>query len=266
MVYLVAAVVQFADVSVRLGTAEVLQHLHWQVDSHQRWVILGPNGAGKTTMLQVLSARRHPTSGTVTLLGDALGKTDVFELRPRIGLASHTLSDVIPPREKVLDAVVTASWAVTGRWREPYDDEDVQRAFWLLQSVGADHLANRHIGTLSEGEYKRVLIARALMPDPELLLLDEPAAGLDVGAREDLVARLGVMARDVMAPTTILVTHHLEEIPAGFTHGLLLRAGQIVAAGPLSQVLTTDNLTQTFGIGLTAHFEHDRWHARLRTR
>ena len=187
---------------------------------------------------------------------------DVFELRPRIGLASTTVGSRIPGRERVLDAVVTAAWAVTGRWREDYDPSDEQRARELLDLLAVGHLAERRLDTLSEGERKRVLIARALMTDPELLLLDEPAAGLDVGGREDLVSRLGWIAQDPAAPTTVLVTHHLEEIPVGFTHALLLRDGGIVAAGPIAEVLTAPHLTDTFGLPLVAVVDGQRWSAR----
>lgn len=259
----VTAVAELTDVGVVLGGAEVVRHVAWTIEEGQRWVVLGPNGAGKTTLLQILAARRHPTSGQVTLLGDRLGRTDVFELRPRIGLASAALAEALPDSETVVDAVVTAAWAVTGRWREEYADEDAARARELLASVGIDELADRRIGTLSEGEYKRMLIARALMTDPELLLLDEPAAGLDLGGREDLVARIAALAGDPAAPTTVMVTHHLEEIPPGFTHALLLRDGEVVAAGPIGDTLTTANLTTTFDLPLVVMRIGDRWGGRI---
>jgi iron complex transport system ATP-binding protein len=258
----VMAVVELTDVDVVRGANTVLRGVNWRVDEPDRWAILGPNGAGKTTLLELLAARRHPTSGQVRLLGEQLGRTDVFELRPRIGLASATLTGVIPGRETALNSVVTAAWGVTGRWREEYDDSDVDRAQELLDSMGVGALSGRRLDTLSEGEFKRVLIARALMTDPELLLLDEPAASLDVGGREDLVARLGVVAADPTAPTTVMVTHHLEEIPLGFTHALLLRSGQVVAAGPIEDTLTTANLTETFGLPLVAMRVGGRWGAR----
>lgn len=256
---------EFDSVTVRLGTADVLSHVTFRVQANERWVVLGANGAGKTTLLQVLAARKHPTQGTVRLLGETLGACDVFELRPRIGLASTSLSEAIPARETVVNAVMTASWAVTGRWREHYDDVDVQRARSLLNEVGMADLADRTVGTLSEGEYKRTLIARALMPDPEMLLLDEPAAGLDIGAREDLVARLARIAADEGAPTTILVTHHLEEIPVGFDHALLLRSGHVVAQGAIGDVLQPGHLTEAFGVPLTVEHKAGRWAARMGT-
>jgi len=258
----VAAVIDFSGVGVDLGGAEVLHDIDWTVADGERWAVLGPNGAGKSTLLELAAARRHPTRGTAEVLGERLGAVDVFELRPRIGLASTTVGSRIPGRERVLDAVVTAAWAVTGRWREDYDPSDEQRARELLDLLAVGHLAERRLDTLSEGERKRVLIARALMTDPELLLLDEPAAGLDVGGREDLVSRLGWIAQDPAAPTTVLVTHHLEEIPVGFTHALLLRDGGIVAAGPIAEVLTAPHLTDTFGLPLVAVVDGQRWSAR----
>jgi iron complex transport system ATP-binding protein len=255
-------VLQLSGVSVLRDGATLLDRVDWDVAEGERWVILGPNGAGKTTLLQLASANLHPSRGTATILGETLGAVDVFELRPRIGLSSAALADRLPARETVRDVVVTASYAVVGRWREHYDELDADRADELLAALGVAHLATRRFGTLSEGERKRVQIARALMTDPELMLLDEPAAGLDLGGREDLVRRLGVIAGDPDAPSLVLVTHHVEEIPPGFTHVLLLRGGQVVARGPLESTLTADNLAATFGIGLELARTGPRWSAR----
>ena len=255
-----------AGVGVVRGDTVILDDVSWEVEEGQRWVVLGPNGAGKTTLLQLAAARIHPTTGVVGILGEVLGTVDVFELRPRIGLTSAALADLIPRTERVHDAVVSASYGVLGRWREHYDRLDHDRAGQLLQEVGAGHLADRTFGTLSEGERKRVQIARALMTDPELLLLDEPAAGLDLGGREDLVSTLSVLAMDEEAPATVLVSHHVEEIPPGFTHGLLLRRGGVVAAGPLEQVMTEEVLSATFGMPLRLSHDDGRWAARRRTR
>lgn len=258
-------VLEFAGVTVTRGDTTLVDEIDWEVEEGQRWVILGPNGAGKTTLLQLASARMHPTRGVAGVLGEVLGAVDVFELRPRIGLASASMAERIPGDERVLDLVVTASYGIVGRWRESYDRLDLARAQELLDSLGAGHLSRRRFATLSEGERKRVQIARALMTDPELMLLDEPAAGLDLGGREDLLARLGALADDVEAPALVLVTHHVEEIPPGFTDVLLLRDGKVVAAGPLELTLTQGNLERTFGLPLVLEQHGRRYSARART-
>ncbi|GLW98339.1 ABC transporter ATP-binding protein [Microtetraspora sp. NBRC 16547] len=256
-------VLRLRDVTVRRDGAALLRAVDWSVREDERWVVIGPNGAGKTTLLQVAGALLFPTEGAVEILGERLGQADVFDLRPRIGLASAALAERVPPDEKVIDLVLTASYAILGRWNEEYDSHDVTRAVELIDQLGCAHLIRRRFGTLSEGERKRVQIARALMPDPELLLLDEPAAGLDVAGREDLVRRLGALARDPKAPTMVLVTHHVEEIPSGFTHVMMLRHGSVVAQGPVESVMTGDNLSRTFGVPLRLdRGAGDRWYAR----
>ncbi|WP_283139787.1 ABC transporter ATP-binding protein [Rhizohabitans arisaemae] len=256
-------VLRLDDVAVHRDGAALLRGIGWTVHEDERWVVIGPNGAGKTTLLQVAGALMFPTGGTTEILGERLGEVDVFELRPRIGISSAALAERVPPDEKVIDLVLTASYAIFGRWREEYDSSDVTRAVELLDQLGCAHLIRRRFGTLSEGERKRVQIARALMPDPELLLLDEPAAGLDLGGREDLLQRLTALASDPKAPTMVLVTHHVEEVPSGFTHALLLRRGSVMAAGPVEQVLTPDHLSRTFGLPLTIERgPGGRWYAR----
>ncbi len=247
---------------MRRGTALLLQDVNLKINEGDRWVVIGPNGAGKTTMLALLSTQMHPTSGVIEILGEYLGAVDVFELRPRIGLASSSIAHRIPNREKVSDVVVSASYGVMGRWREPYEDMDYARALELMQLMHVDDLANRTYGTLSEGERKRVEIARALMTDPELLLLDEPGAGLDLRGREILVQILSQLCQDPDAPTTVLVTHHVEEIPEGITHAVLMAHGSVVAAGPIDEVLTDEKLTQTFGMPLHIAKIDGRWTAR----
>lgn len=241
----------------------ILSGINWIVEDDQRWVVLGPNGAGKTTLIQILAGNLFPSRGRVTLLGETLGAVDIFDLRPRIGLCSSALSERIPPDETVVDVVLTAAYAVVGRWRERYDLWDKSRALALLSALGAEHLGDRTFGTLSEGERKRVQIARALMPDPELLLLDEPAAGLDLGGREDMVSRLANLTRDPLAPVSVLITHHVEEIPPGITHALVLKAGAIVAAGPLEEVLTSAVISEAFGLPILIESRDQRWFARL---
>ncbi|MCY7394677.1 MAG: ABC transporter ATP-binding protein [Nocardioides sp.] len=259
-------VLQLTEVTVRRGDATLLEGVTFAVEEDERWVVLGPNGAGKTTLMQVAAARIHPTSGTATILDETMGQVDVFDLRPRIGLTSAALAERIPAHELVRDVVVSASYGVVGRWREEYDGLDHDRARSLLVELGAGDLLERTFGTLSEGERKRVQIARSLMTDPELLLLDEPAAGLDLGGREDLVSTLSVLAMDPDAPATVLVSHHVEEIPPGFSHALLLKQGRVVAAGPVERVLTEAHLSAAFGMPLVVDRVDDRWSARRRTR
>jgi iron complex transport system ATP-binding protein len=257
-------VVRMDGVGVRRGATALLDRVDWRVELDEKWVILGPNGAGKTTLLRLAATELHPTSGTVHVLGELLGRTDVFELRPRIGFSSASLASRVPGDEVVSDLVVSAGYAVLGRWRESYADLDNARATGLLAALGVVGLAGRRFGTLSEGERKRVLIARALMTDPELLLLDEPAAGLDLGGREDLLARLATLAADPDAPATVLVTHHVEEIPPGFTHAMLMRDGAVVAQGLLDSVLTEENLAKTFDVDLVLQRSGDRFFAYRR--
>lgn len=251
-------------VTVRRGGAILLDAITWKVSDGERWVVLGPNGAGKTTLVNIAGARMHPSSGTATILGERLGEVDVFDLRPRIGISSAAFAEGLPGHERVADVVVTAAYAVAGRWRERYEDLDERRSGDLLKAFGVGHLADRAYGTLSEGERKRVQLARSLMTDPELLLLDEPAAGLDLGGRETLVRDLSELAADRRSPVLVLVTHHVEEIPPHFTHALLLRSGAAVTAGPLDEVLTDENLSDVFGVPLSAERVGDRWTARLR--
>jgi len=255
-------VLEFADVVVRRNARNIVDHVDWTVADDQRWVILGPNGAGKTTILQLAATLIHPTSGVVTILDEQLGRTDVFELRPRIGFASSAMARRIPPEETVLDVVLTAAFAVVGRWNESYEAIDEKRARRVLTQWRLEHLAERTFGTLSDGEQKRVQIARAVMTDPEMLLLDEPTASLDLGAREELLALLGGYAQAPTTPAMVMVTHHVEEIPVGFTHVLLLRDGQVVAQGPLAEALTAENLTATFGVEISLSADGGRYAAR----
>jgi iron complex transport system ATP-binding protein len=256
------SVVQLEGVSIIRSGATLLADVNWKVEEDQRWVIIGPNGAGKTTLLQILGAQWHPSRGTASILGETLGEVDVFELRPRIGVTSAALADRIPKSERVSDVVVSAAYAVMGRWREDYDELDHSRARLLMQQLQVDHLGDRTFGTLSEGERKRVQIARALMTDPELLLLDEPAAGLDLTGREALVTTLSDICTDPYAPATVLVTHHVEEIPRGITHAMLLKHGRVVAAGPIADTLTGPKMSATFDLLLEVSSTEGRWSAR----
>ena len=258
-------VLELADVVVRRNARNIVDGVDWQVADDQRWVILGPNGAGKTTILQLAATLIHPSSGAVTVLDAQLGRSDVFELRPRIGFASSAMAKRIPAEETVLDVVLTAAYSVLGRWNESYEPIDERRARRVLSEWKLDHLADRTFGTLSDGEQKRVQIARAVMTDPELLLLDEPSASLDLGAREELLGLLGGYAQAPSTPAMVMVTHHVEEIPIGFTHVLLLSDGAIVAAGPLESTLTAENLSETFGMPISLTAADGRYSARATT-
>jgi len=258
----VGDVLQMRGVGVRRGASWILREIRWSVASDEHWVLLGPNGAGKSTLLDIAGTRIHPTIGEVEVLGEIIGLSDVFELRPRLGLVGSHVSESIRPREQVRDVVLTAAYGMTGRWREAYDPADERRADRLLALLGVADLANRPFASLSDGERGRVQIARALMADPELLLLDEPAAGLDLGGREALVQRLARMAADPLAPTTILVTHHVEEIPPGTTHALVLREGLIVGQGRVEEVLTDAVLSAAYGIPLRVERRGSRWMAQ----
>jgi len=254
--------IDFRRVTLRRGGRVLVGPVTWQVELDERWVVIGPNGAGKTSLLRIAAAMEYPTTGTATVLGERLGKVDMAELRQRVGLSSSALAQRIPDDELVRDVVVSAGYAVLGRWRERYDDVDYLRALDTLESIGAEHLADRTYGTLSEGERKRVLIARSLMTDPELLLLDEPAAGLDLGGREELVARLADLAADPDSPALVLVTHHVEEIPLGFSHCLILAEGEVLAAGLLADTLTAENLSAAFGQSIAVDAIDGRYFAR----
>ncbi len=254
--------IQLTQVSVVRSDSLLLDRVDWTVREGERWIVLGPNGAGKTTLMQIASATTFPSQGRATVLGQELGTVDLFELRTRIGHTSLTVADRIPPAESVRDAVLSAAHGVTGRWREEYDEVDTAQADQIIGELGIAHLAGRTFGTLSEGERKRVLIARALMTDPEMIVLDEPAAGLDLGAREDLVSSLQNLASDDDAPVLVLVSHHVEEIPPGFTHVLLLRDGAVVAQGPIPTTLTGENLTRAFGTPLELAVSDGRFTAR----
>ncbi|MEU1077416.1 MULTISPECIES: ABC transporter ATP-binding protein [unclassified Streptomyces] len=254
-------VLELVDVSVVRDGRALVDEVSWSVKEGERWVILGPNGAGKTTLLNIASSYLFPSTGTAKILGDRLGKVDVFDLRPRIGMAGVAMADKLPKRQTVLQTVLTAAYGMTATWQEQYDAVDEERARAFLDRLGMTDYLDRKFGTLSEGERKRTLIARAMMTDPELLLLDEPAAGLDLGGREDLVRRLGRLARDPYAPSMVMVTHHVEEIAPGFTHVLMIRQGKVLAAGPMETELTSRNLSLCFGLPLVVEHRGDRYSA-----
>jgi len=256
-----SALLELRDVSVLRGGRAILGPLNWSLNPGERWVVIGPNGAGKTTFLQLIGAMLHPSTGTVQILGERLGEVDVFELRPRIGISSSALADALPEEERVIDLVLTAAYAITGRWIEEYDLWDESRAKALLDIFGVRELATREFGTLSEGERKRVQIARSLMADPEILLLDEPAAALDLGGREDILERISRFLDEPAAPASVIVTHHIEEIPRGTTHVLLLQSGKSFASGEIGEVLNEINLNNLFNIDIQLTFDGRRYSA-----
>jgi len=242
--------VRLSGVQVRRGGVAVLDGIDWQVAPGDRWVVLGPNGSGKTTLMSLICGFLYPAAGTVEVLGETLGRVDVRRLRERLGLTSAELTKQLRPDLSALDAVLAGRHAALETWWHEYSPEDRSRAAGLLEAAGLSPLAGHAFRTLSEGERQQVLLARALMGEPELLLLDEPNAGLDVGARERLLTRLTAVASGAGSPPMVLVTHHLEEIPAGFTHCLLLRGGRTVALGPLAETLRSAPLSECFGLAL----------------
>ena len=257
-----AEVLRLRGVGVCRDQSMLLRDINWIVRDDESWVIVGPNGAGKTTLLQVVSGLLLPTEGTAEVLGEPVEEADLAELRSRVGISSAAVAEQVPRGEKVIDLVMTAGYGILGRGGEDYDSFDVVRAVELLDAVGCSHLIRRRFGTLSEGERKRVQIARSLMADPELLMLDEPAAGLDLGGREEVLRRIAALARDPLSPVLVLVTHHVEEVPEGFTHAMLMRRGSVLAAGPVAEVFTEPNLSRCFGIPLIVERRAARWMAR----
>lgn len=237
------------QLSVTRGRTEILREITWQVRRGEHWVILGANGSGKTTLLKALTGYVPPSSGTLSVLGQAYGESDWRDLRLRIGVVTSTFAAAIPPAEPLIDTVISGKYAQLDLWHR-VTRADRQEATELIQFVGLEALRDREWAYLSQGERQRVLIARALMAAPEILILDEPCSGLDPVAREQFLEFLEHLADRRSAPCLVLVTHHVEEIVPAFSHTLLLREGSIVAAGPRKAVLTTASLRQTFGTEL----------------
>lgn len=254
-----STVISLENVSIKRSGREILSSVTLNIDSSERWVIIGPNGAGKTTLLRVCAAQIQPSSGEANILGQRIGAVNVFELRTRIGFASSAMAYQIPNSEKVLDAVMTASYGIVGRWNEDYEALDERRARRVLAEWALSGYEDRPFGTLSDGERKRVQIARAVMTDPEILLLDEPVASLDPGAREQTIKLLAGYAASPMAPAMAMVTHHLEEIPAGFTHALILQDGKVLARGELASTLTSGAISEAFRYPLRVDFQDGRY-------
>jgi iron complex transport system ATP-binding protein len=249
-------------VTVQREGVPVLRGIDWRVEPADRWVILGPNGSGKTTLLQVAAARLWPTAGTVDVLGARLGQVDVRTLRPRVALVSGAVTRQLRADLPARDVVASGRHGALETWWHQYTREDWEKADELLANGGVGELGDRPFGVISEGERQQVLLARALMSDPELILLDEPFAGLDLGARERLLVRLTALAADPASPPVVLVTHHCEEIPPGFTHAGLVSGGALVASGPLPEVVTPERVSACFGVAVAVGCTDGRWWSR----
>jgi iron complex transport system ATP-binding protein len=229
----------------------ILADLDWTVTDGERWLVLGANGSGKTTLLRIASLYEHPSTGTVDVLGERLGRTDVRVLRRRIGFVSAAMAAQLRQELSALDVVMTAKYAALEPWWHSYDAQDRATALTCLDRMGVGRYAERTVGSLSSGEQQRVLLARSLMNEPGLLLLDEPAARLDLAGREQLITALASLVADAAAPPIVIVTHHVDEVPPGMTHALLLRDGEVVARGPIDRALTARTLSDCFGLELT---------------
>jgi iron complex transport system ATP-binding protein len=256
-------VLRCTDVTLVLDGATILDTIDWTVGTDERWVVLGANGAGKTSLLRIVALYQHPSSGTVEVLGQRLGRTDVRTLRERIAFSSPALAAKLEPTMTAVEVVMTARYAALAPWWHRYTDADRQRAHELLREWHCEALASHPFPTLSAGERQRVLLARMLMNEPGVALLDEPTAGLDIGGREELVADLATWARDPTRPPMVLVTHHLEEIPPAFTHALVLKGGRTLASGPLAEVVNSETLTEAYGLQLIVEERESRYTARL---
>ncbi len=255
-------VLELSGVTVRRDGVAVLAGVDWRLCGGERWVILGPNGSGKTTLLQVAGARLWPSAGTVEILGQRLGRVDVRTLRPRVALVSGAVTRQLRTDVTAREVVASGRHGALETWWNSYSSADWEKADQLLERGGVGELGDRSFGVISEGERQQVLLARALMSEPEMILLDEPFAGLDLGARERLLVHLAGLAADAASPPLVLVTHHCEEIPPGFTHGGLVSAGRVIAAGPLDEVITSENVSACFAIPVTVGCTDGRWWGR----
>ncbi len=251
------ATLRLRGVSFVRDQRTILAPLEWTVRPHERWLVLGANGSGKTTLVRISALYEHPSSGSVDVLGERLGKTDVRQLRRRIGYSSAAMAAQLRPELSATDIVMTAKHAALEPWWHRYDDTDRERARSCLARMGVAAFADRPLGTLSSGEQQRVLLARTLMNDPGVLLLDEPSARLDLAGREQLVAALAELTTDPTSAPTILVTHHLDEVPVGMTHVLMLRRGEVVARGPIERTLRAEALSECFELDLVLEQRDD---------
>ena len=237
----------------------ILADIDWMVQPDERWIVLGRNGSGKSTLLRIASLYLHPSRGTVRILGEELGHTDVRQLRRRVGYTAAAFAELLRPALRVRDVVMTAKFAALEPWWHVYDEADRVRAVEMLERVGCGTFADHVFATLLSGERQRVLLARTLFTDPAVILLDEPTAALDLAGREQLVANLDALAVDPTTPPIVLVTHHVEEIPPSFTHALLLRDGGALAKGPIDECMKASTLSACFGLPLELERRDGRW-------
>jgi iron complex transport system ATP-binding protein len=257
----VTAALALRDVGLSRDGRWILDGIDWEVHAGERWIVLGPNGSGKTSLVRIASFQTHPSRGEVEVLGQRLGRVNIWKLRNRIGLASSALADQLRPALRAVDVVMTAKHGALEPWWHSYDEDDHASAVACLDRMGVASFAEREFGTLSSGERQRVLLARTLMGDPGVILLDEPSAGLDLGGREGLVRSLADLAADDAAPPVVFVTHHVEEIPPGFGKVLLLRDGRVQRAGDLEDSLNAETLSELFGVKLRVRLDDGRWSA-----
>lgn len=242
----------------------LLRNVNWRVERGEHWAVMGPNGAGKTTLLRLAAAESHPSEGTVYVLGRRLGATDMRTLRESVGIVDTRTAETIPARRPVLETILSGAFSSIAIQQHRLDESHRERAGDLLRLVGLESHATRQFGECSQGERQRILLARAVMPGPRLLLLDEAAAGLDLPSREQLISALGEMARRDPGLTTIAVTHHIEEIPPTATHALLLREGGVLASGPIGETLTSNAVSACFGLPIEVTGRNGRFTAVIR--
>jgi len=253
--------IEFSNISFVKENQTILNEINWVVNSGERWAVLGLNGCGKTSLLRIAGLYLHPSSGAIKILDNELGKFDVRTLRKRIGFSSQAVVDMIRPNIKTSEVVVTGLHAALETWWDSYTDSDIARATALLQTVGMDDKADRVFNSLSAGERQRVLLARTLMTEPEILLLDEPTAGLDFVGREQLLATLDKLSIERHNLPMVLVTHHTEEIPINFTHCLMIKNGTVIASGPIDEILTSENLSECYDTQVEITKKDCRWYS-----
>jgi iron complex transport system ATP-binding protein len=254
------SVIRMESVSCRRGHATILKDVNWSVEPGQHWAIIGSNGAGKTTLLNIVNGYTWPTTGTVEVLGQTFGRVNMAELRTRIGWVSSSMSERVHhsrPNERALDVVVSGKYASIGIWTEKSQEDD-ERALEILEMFQCTHLADQPFHILSQGEKQRILIARAWMAKPELLILDEPCTGLDIKARESLLRTIDSLYKKTQGPTLLYVTHHPEEVLPLFSHALVLKHGRVLASGEKERVMTNELLSEAFDVDVDVAWQADR--------